>query len=374
MTKTVKARTLELCGSNYEIGRTLGSIVTACPPLLAAYTAGMEGFGPEEVRAAREIFHRWCPGLNEELAGFADAVHAAPERILYYAMTYLRPNCSHLALLPSRTSNGHPLLARNYEFCDEMEDFMLIKTNVNGKYSHMGTGVLNFGRDDGFNECGLALTMSSCGFPVGALKEMRSPMLHGLQFWAVTRSVLENCKNVEEALQFLKEMPIAYNLNLILLDKSGASALLETLDGRKALKQIDPTSPGPYLYATNHPVLKELAAIEPMAMSHSLKREEYIKKCLASRPIFSPDMLKAMLLSPYPDGLCCHAYSGFFGTTKSMLIDPVDGTIDLCWGGQTENGWHTYRLAEPLGYSEMEVTLTNEPVSQDMFQFVPIQV
>ena len=373
MTKKAKARTLELCGNNYEIGRTLGSIVSACPPLLAAHTAGMEDFGPKEVDAARELFHRWCPGLNEELAGFADAVHAAPERILYYAMTYLRPNCSHLALLPSRTSNGHPLLARNYEFCDEMEDFMLIKTSVNGKYAHMGTGVLNFGRDDGFNECGLALTMSSCGIPVGAPKEMRRPAIHGLQFWAVTRSVLENCKNVEEALLFLKEMPIAYNLNLILLDKSGASALLETLDGKKAVKQIDPTSREPYLYAANHPVLKEFTAIEPVAMIHSLKREESIKKAIASCPTFSPETLKAMLLTPYPDGLCCHAYKDFFGTTKSMLIDPVDGTIDLCWGGQIENGWRTYRLAEPLGYSEMEITLTDEAVSPEIFQSVPIQ-
>ena len=57
--------------------------------------------------------------------------------------------CSHLALLPSKSSNGHPLIARNYEFNDELEDFQLIKTSVEGKYTHMGTSVLSFGREIG---------------------------------------------------------------------------------------------------------------------------------------------------------------------------------------------------------------------------------
>ena len=68
-----------------------------------------------------------------------------------------------------------PAAGRNYEFNHEAEDFALIRTNVAGRNTHMGTGVLHFGRDDGFNEHGLAVTMSSCGFPVGPIPYMRAP-------------------------------------------------------------------------------------------------------------------------------------------------------------------------------------------------------
>ena len=235
----------------------------------------------------------------------------------------------------------------------------------------MGTSVLSFGREDGFNDQGLAVTMSSCGFPVGADKCMRRPALEGLQYWAVIRSLLENCRDTREALLFLKDMPIAYNLNLILLDRSGNGALVETLDGRMAVRPLDETSPLPYTHATNHAVIQELASLEPEAMIHSLKRYDYIKSIADSVETLTVSQLKSMLLAPYPNGLCCRFYQDFFGTTKSMILDPMDGIIELCWGGRAENGWHTYRLSDPLPTSEEVISISSEPAAPDMFRFAP---
>ena len=369
--KTIITRTLELCGSSYEIGQALGRIAASNPMRKNFYTAGYENFGTNEVQEATKMFDEWCPGLNEELSGFACELAVPLKSVVYYAMTYLKPNCSHLALLPSKTANGHPLIARNYEFNDELEDFQLIKTSVKGKYTHMGTSVLSFGREDGFNEHGLAVTMSSCGFPVGADKHMRRPALGGLQYWAVIRSILENCRDTREALLFLKGMPIAYNINLILMDRSGNGALVETLDGNMAVRLLDETSPVPYTHATNHAVIRELASLKPEAMVHSLKRYEYIKSTADRSEPLTVSQLKDMLLSPYPDGLCCHYYKDFFGTTKSMIIDPADGIIDLCWGGRSENGWHTYRISEPLPTTENTISITCEPAAPAMFRFDP---
>lgn len=53
----------------------------------------------------------------------------------------------------------------------------------------MGTSVLHFGLDDGFNEHGLVVTMSSCGLPIGPLPDMRAPKLKELQFWVVIRAI-----------------------------------------------------------------------------------------------------------------------------------------------------------------------------------------
>lgn len=371
--KTITTKTMELKGSSYEIGRALGRAISSVLPLKKAYTAGFDGFGSQEVKEAEKLFKAWCPGLNEELSGFADEVNASNEEVIYYAMTYLKPNCSQLALLPSKTTNSHPLLARSYEFSEEAEDFMLIKTAVKGKYTHMGTSVLSFGRDDGFNEHGLAVTMSSCGVPVGAQKGMRRPAVRGLMFWAVIRTILENCRNTKEALDFLKDMPIAFNMNLILLDKSGHGALVETLDGKKESVKLDACSELPYIHAENHPVMERFISIEPEAMTHSFIRHEFIKNTMENTDKVTRELLKDMLSAHYPDGLCCHYYKDFFGTTKSMIIDPVDGTIELCWGGRWENGWHPYRLADPLPTSSEEISIDSVPAPPGLFEYQAIK-
>jgi len=66
---TIQAHTMELAGTSYEIGYRLGRMTDAVPPLRQTHTAGFEGFGPEKVAEAREMFARWCPGLDEELQG-----------------------------------------------------------------------------------------------------------------------------------------------------------------------------------------------------------------------------------------------------------------------------------------------------------------
>lgn len=367
-----QAYTMELSGSSYDIGYSLGSMVREDAQLRALHTAGFDKFDENEAKKASEMFARWCPGLNDELQGFADALEARPAQIVFYAMTYLRPRCSQIALTPGITQCGNPLLARSYEFSHEAEDFTLVRTSVNGKYTHLGTSVLFFGRDDGFNECGLAVTMSSCGFPVGAMPYMRSPKLVGLQFWAVIRALLENCKDVAEALDFMKDMPIAYNMNLMLVDKGGHAALVETLDGRIGVKRIDQSSDDKFLVATNHPVIPELVPYEPQAMRNSLQRYEFIRQSLEGKGSITSENLKELLLGPYPKGLCCHYFEDFFGTTKSMVIDPAGGSIELCWGGRSENGWHRYHINEPLVNGAQDIELKLDRANPALFEFVPI--
>lgn len=340
--------TMDLAGSSYEIGYQYGKQISKIPSLLALQTKKRPNFSRQETKEAIALFNRWCPGLNEELTGCADALQIPSENLLFYSMTYLIPRCSQIAVLPKISENGLPLLARNYEFSHRTEDFCFIKTAVNGRYTHMGTSVLHFGRDDGFNEQGLAVTMSSCGFPVGADSYMRGPKLKGLQFWAVIRGVLENCRNVTEALDYLEEMPIAYNLNLMLVDKSGQAALFETLDGNREVKIIDASSEQQVLFATNHAVLPKLSRIEPQRMQHSDVRYQFIEAQLTGQKNISCSKLEEMLLAKYPDGLCCPFFDEFFGTTKSMIFSPAEGIVQLLWGGEAANGWRRYDIGQPL--------------------------
>ena len=368
--KLIRTQAIELSGSSYEAGRRLGSCLASIPGLKKQLSGGFPGFGPAQLEEADQCFRRWCPGLTGELAGFAHALGCAPEQVLYYGMTWLTPRCSHLALLPSLTASGHPMAARNYEFNDEAEDFTVIKTCITGKYTHIGTSVLGIGRDDGINEMGLTVTMSSCGFPVGALPEMRRPAAAGLQFWAVVRTLLENCRDVQDALSMLRDMPVAYNLNLILLDREGCCALVETLDGRMAVKSIDRNSGEQALYATNHPVLDELIPHEPRAFVHSIRRYDNITAFLKQHGQDITDgQLKDFLLTPYPKGLSCSYYSQFFGTTKSMVIDPVRGSLSLCWGGRQENGWQDFNFDSPFPQGTADIQIQDRTADPSIFAY-----
>lgn len=373
MNKQVIQTNLELTGTNYEIGYRLGQMCKNIPPLVKMHTEGVAPLNTQEMNNAKEMFQTWCPGLNEEIEGLADSLKISINIVTFYAMTYLKPRCSQAVLLPKKTASGHTYLVRNYEFSDTAEDFTLMKTNVTGKFSHLGSSVLQFGRDEGMNEEGLAVGMSSCGFPVGAMPFMRNPALKGLQFWSVIRSLLENCKDTKEALYFLKDMPIAYNLNLLLADKANRVVLFETLDGKKAHRELDESSSDHYLFATNHAVLDELKHIEPKAMKHSLIRYDYIKDFLNSHEKVSKEQLKELLLSKFPQGLSCHYYKDFFGTTKSLIMDTADGTIDLCWGGLLKNGWQRYNVSDSLQNSTREITLQFETANPEIYKFIDLK-
>ena len=372
--KKVYTRNTLLTGTHYEAGYRLGTQYAAIPQLKSCFTAGYPGFGTEEWEKASALFSRWCPGLNEELQGVADALKTRPQNLVYYAMTWLHPGCSHISLLPSMTKDGRPKVARNYEFNDAFEDFNVIKTSIQGAYTHIGTSVLGLGRDDGFNEMGLAVTMSSTSFPVGVNENMRRPAVTGLQFWAVIRTLLDTCRDVNECLDRLKDMPIAFNMNLILTDKAGNAALYETLDGRKAFRTIGPSSDAQYLYATNHPLLEELIPHEPRAMENSLKRIRNIEAFLEQHGKgLGTEDLKQFLLTPYPAGLSCPYYDDFFGTTKSMVIDPAAGTMELCWGGQETNGWQHYSLDGDFTEGVRTVDLCSQPAPPTLFQLADIE-
>lgn len=365
----VKTRTADLRGTSYDIGYQVGKFTGKIPPLEQLHVGGMDGFDASKVKEAFTLFDRWCPGLTDELHGFADALSVRPEQIFFYGMTYMMPQCSQIAVLPSITSEGKPLLARNYEFSHDFEDFCLVKTAVDGKFTHIGTSALQFGRDDGVNEHGLAVTMSACGCPVAPLPNLRKPQLKGLQHWAVVRALLENCLNVQEGLAYLKGMPIACNINLVLMDKVGNVALFEIMDGKHVIKEIDAHSTEQILWATNHPVLPDLVSYEPKAYTHSIRRYEWIGEQLSGKTDISKNQLKDMLLSKYPNGLCCHYFKEYFGTTKSMVISPVDESVELCWGGREENGWRAYAIEDTLEPEVREIELPYDTPSPMTFEF-----
>ncbi len=353
-----------LIGDAYSVGRMQGEFARSIPGWLDFIGSGKGAFDAPRFAQVTGFFERYCPSLNTEIQGLADAAGVAPQDVMYYAASYQRARgCNHLVALPPATEDGHILLGRTYDYGDTDDDMRLCTTHIDGKYRHIGFSLLLFGRCDGMNEHGLAVTMSAGGIPV------RTPIQDGFQFWALIRSILENCRTVDEGLALVADMPLMGNTILLLADRSGQAALVETYGPHKPVKRISAADPQPYLFATNHYTLPEMQAYQPGGVMHNSRlRAEAIQAFLSQGPV-SRAGLKAFLASEYPAGLSSHFYSDYFGTLHAMLFDLTDGTVEVSFGSPAANPWHLFDVAAPAALEMYPANLPQVRCSPEFFQF-----
>jgi len=365
-TQKVSYFTLE--GTYEEIGKQLARRTNKDEMMQKA----PDFFSEDVWEEAIELYTTYCPGLLEELQGYADELKVNKKDLAYMWMTYLLPHCSGLVINGELLEDKSSKIFRNYEFSIEDEDFTVCHTKPKGKYAHIGGGIAVFGRTEGINECGLAVSMSSCGFPVSNLEGMRMPQIKGLQFWAVIRSILENCKDVKEALEYILRIPIAFNINLYIADEQGNGALIETMDGKVAVEEISNRSLKKYLCGTNHIVIKEFQKQEPYAMKNSVVRLENLQAFVEGKKVLEEEKMKDFFLKEYPEGMSAHYYTDWFGTVKTVLLDTKKRSYEICWLGEKENGWEKYLVDEKYTDTENEKKYKIKKADMELFQQVSL--
>jgi predicted choloylglycine hydrolase len=354
-------------GSAYEVGRMRGELLAERSPRAAEFFTSpppnREPLSPKEIDAALSFFRKHTPGLEEEMAGFAKALGAPPERSVYYAVTYQGGgHCSHFAVLPSISADGRLRVGRSYEFSHEQSDLRLVTMRIDGRPAHVGFSEVLFGRDDGLNEHGLCATISA-GAPMAPTQP------GGCMFWAVVRTVLDRCANVEDAVELVQTIPVSFNFNLILADRTGRAALMEIACSHRAVKRIDSETPESFLLSTNHSNLPEMKPHDLGRMWNSLVRYKTIRKRLEdAAPRVSFETIKGILSEVYPNGTCCHHYSDYLGTLWAGVFDLQDRKLDVCFGAPTHNQWHSFQLNEQAGTTDFAVTLPDIPAAPSLFR------
>jgi len=333
-----------LRGSSYEIGQQQAELIKDIPGWVKFVKSGGTKFNNEEFKKAQDFFEKVCPGLNEELQGMADYFKVSVKNMSFYYHSYLRPHCSTFNVLPKKSSDGHVYVCRNYDLNFKTEDYRLCTTRINGKYAHTGFSTMLFGRNEGINDQGLCVTMSSVGMGVGAMKWFRSPALCGAQNWLVARGILENCKNIEEAKTYADKIEIAYNINLLLTDSRGKTCLIETYDGHKSIMDGGKEE---FLSSTNHAVIPEIKKYSGKPMKHSMIRFEAISNLFKTKNKLSLEDLKNVCSTKYPDGLTVLFYRKFLGTIYSIVFDLTDRKMHVCFGSPTLNNWKEINIDKP---------------------------
>jgi predicted choloylglycine hydrolase len=374
--KSVTYNHVVLEGTPYDVGKFQGAIIKHVPEAVNFFASGQGKLSEPEYAHILKLCDDLCPDLNEEINGFADSLGVSATHIVYYAQSYLKArHCSHFAVLPAISKNGHVLVGRSYEFSDTMDDLRLCTTHIKGKFAHIGFSTLLFGRTDGLNEHGLSVTMSAAGMPVGSAPGMKPPVQDGFMFWALIRSILEQCQTIEEALELVKKFPLCCNLNLIIVHKSGNAALVELSGLHHVVKLIDASSDEQFLCSTNHLTSPEMIPHIPTGMENSFVRYNTIESRLKqAAPSITKETMRGILTDRYPEGLCNHYFEEFFGTLYSMIFDLTEGSVEICFGPPSANDWHIFNLTKPAEPAQYTAKLPREHADPEFWKQLPVEV
>jgi predicted choloylglycine hydrolase len=328
---------LILEGTAYEVGKRQGEIlkgdeemrtriersVSSFSRQLGASQDGkpdLEKMGFQDFDELQGFFEDYCPGLNEEMKGFADSLGVEINVVPFYGATYnVSKNCSQAAVLSSATNDKHVYVGRSYEWTHTEEDLRLCTTRVKGKAAHIGFSIFLFGRADGLNEHGVSVTF------------------------------------VDDAIELIQKIPISGFFNLLIADRDSNAVLVEFADGTRDVRQMNNNSKGKYLFSTNHytlPATKKSNELNCGIIGQSQKRYQLLASNLSAASEIKKEALRMTLSRKFPKGLCDHYYSDGFGTVWSMIFDLTTIEADICFGAPTHNKWRPFTLDEPSGVKE----------------------
>jgi predicted choloylglycine hydrolase len=358
-------------GTPYQVGRQQAEMLkddpqrvqylTPTPPFLAKYAA-------QEADQELAFFDRYCPGIGQELQGAADALGVPIEDIAFLGGKPMSgSHCSHFAILASASKDHHLLVGQNEDCGPGDLDLRLCTTRVQEKAAHIGFSDMILGRVQGMNEHGLCIT-TSWGTP-GAWPDGK-----GLPYFVVVRAVLDRCQSVEDALDVIAGMPIAWSTNYIVTDRGGRAALIEVAGAHRGVKRIGPGSSDPFLWATNHYTLPAMIPHDIRRMRQSVLRHQAIASRLKrSVPHVAKNTIRGILSEPMPEGVCMHHYSDGLGTLWSMIFDVTDTTVDICFGAPSSerNTWRSFGLEDPPGITEYVAHLPDEPSDPAIWERLP---
>jgi len=249
-----------------------------------------------------KVISRHFPELLEEIQGLAEGAQLPYSSILletaFPFTANASPKCTIISALGSMTTDGLPIVGRNYDFLLEFKkcNQLRIVTEKSKSFSFVGGTITILGVEEGLNNAGLFL--GDAGWEP---KEL--PPSRGLSSRQVMQLVLENCDFVDTAIDFIHESPkFANNAGTcyLLVDKREA-VIIEMGMTKSCLRKPEED----VLVASNAlltSIARELKPPEPTALA----RYDFARKYLYENKGKVDDKLMRQLLSDHSGLICAH--------------------------------------------------------------------
>lgn len=169
-----------------------------------------------DINETHSIFQIYAPKIWEEIMGMQDVLKLPTRQMIlnfaHYRFTDLKDGgCT--------VFRGQDFIVRNYDYHPATYDgrYLLFQPN-DGGLAQIGPTSRVTGRMDGMNEAGLVMAYNFMH---------RKKPANGFICYMIGRLILELCKDVDGAIQLLKNLPHRSSFSYILMDKELNHAIVE---------------------------------------------------------------------------------------------------------------------------------------------------
>ena len=173
------------------------------------------------------VMERFSPLILEEIEGLADALEMeaadAIRQFGGYYLEYVTSGCS--------IYTGDDFMVRNYDSHPKgYEGRYMFYQPTDGGYAVIGPSMQITGRIDGMNEKGLVL-----GYNFTHSKKSDDGFICNM----IGRLILENCADIDEAVEMLKEIPHRHSFSYPVMDTSGRSYVVEASPRKVVVREAN---------------------------------------------------------------------------------------------------------------------------------------
>jgi isopenicillin-N N-acyltransferase-like protein len=351
--KPTRYREVVVAGSPREMGRQLGEAARAeirgfCEaalPLVNKTSAISRARALEIVRISLPLAERYAPDMVEELRGTAESARVSLDDLfLLQIRNQLQPareaGCTSFSLAPQRTTEGHAIVAQNWDSDPALDPFTIVLTRrPTGKPALMTVTQAGLIAYIGMNSAGIAACLNTLPAPA---------RIEGVPHYFTLRGIYE-ARSLDDAVYAVRRAPRAIPASIMLATPQGPANLEVTIDSVHVLQNEQLGC----VTHTNHCVHEALTAINhqfpELIESHPrFSRINTLTQPPATR--FSVADVQRLLTDHdnYPRSICRHPNDhpkhGFWETVFSVVMQPTLGWMYVSRGTPCSCRYERYEM------------------------------
>ncbi|MDY0234980.1 MAG: C45 family peptidase [Gudongella sp.] len=205
-----------------------------------------------------KLYSLHAPHLLAELAGLADSKNITIKE----AAVFTGYGVPKIQGMGCSSVLNYKMLVRNYDFSPQMYDARFILIQPKEGYASVGHSLHVMGRTEGANEKGLAV----------ALHFVNNEQIHnGFSAGGIIRIILDTCKNTDEAINKIKQLPHSWSYNFSIGDTEGHTVIVEKSPTKIKIRNKDDM-----LFCTNHFQDEEMLKLNRETLEETQGRLNYL--------------------------------------------------------------------------------------------------
>lgn len=308
-----------LKGKHYDMGKHYGELLYKTGEDLSSVIAISEeerAFG----KKCFPIYEQYMQDIMEEVKGLADGLHQKYEDVAYWLFNIYCNEEDHGCSVFAVKNDDKVFFARNMDMFPEYKKTSeSILYRVENKNTFLAHSTAMISLEDGINEHGLCAALTFL-----LAKEIKP----GINGGFIVRKILEECKTTKEAIELIRELPIASSHNIVIADKNGEMAVVECTSEEISVRQNEN-----YVIATNHFISEHMVKYNNTEDNwyHTKERYHTLNACLKANPGIDFEECKNIISGKY--GFVCQFKKELhFDTIWSAVYDLNNLYHEICEG------------------------------------------